>query len=91
VIAGHYAQSRWIGYRFIELRWKDRVLWEADLGLHREQGEWFMVRLPPIPNDVPKLVLQLRVEDRKPSGRNYTLAFVGPIHVLELPVSGDSI
>ena len=37
---------RWAGYRFLELAWQDKVLWEADLGHLPERGDWFLVRLP---------------------------------------------
>jgi hypothetical protein len=76
---------RWAGYRFLELAWHDKVLWETDLGHLPERGEWFLVRLPRIPGDVKELRLRLRAEDRKLSHGNYTLCFVGPIRLMELP------
>lgn len=79
-----YVPARWAGYRYAQLIWNDRVLWEADIGLQRPEGEWFLVRLPPVPDNVPNLSLRLRVEDRKLSMNNYTIAFVGPIRLLEL-------
>lgn len=85
-----YTETRWAGYRFIQLLWDDRVLWEADLGPQRELGDWFMVPLPIIPNDVATLSLRLRVEDRKVSMNNYTIAYVGPIHLVELPPEVDA-
>ncbi|MDW8308994.1 MAG: hypothetical protein RMK20_06440 [Verrucomicrobiales bacterium] len=78
----HY---RWAGYRFLQLRWDERVLWEADLGQIPERGQWFMVRLPRIPDDVPELHLRIRAEDRKLSMNNYTIAYFGPIRLMELP------
>src|ERR1043166_282910 len=76
---------RWAGYRFIELLWQDKVLWEADLDQLPEHGDWFMVRLPPLPESVRELPLRLRVEDRMLSLNNYTICYVGPIRLLELP------
>jgi hypothetical protein len=76
---------RWAGYRFIQLIWQDQVLWEADLGHVPESGEWFLVRLPRIPESVKDLSLRLRVEDRKLSMNNYTISYVGPLRLLELP------
>jgi len=84
-IGGQYLRTRWAGYRFIQLLWEDKVLWEADLGPRRETGEWFLVRLPAIPADVSMLPLRLRVEDRKLGEKNYTIAYVGPIRLLEMP------
>lgn len=78
-------QYRWAGYRFMELRWGERVLWEADLGQIPERGRWFMVRLPRIPDDVRELKLSIRAEDRKLSMNNYTIAYFGPIRLMELP------
>ena len=78
-------QYRWAGYRFLTLKWGDKVLWEADLGYLPERGQWFLVRLPQVSDDVKDLTLRLRVEDRKLSLNNYTLCFVGPIRLLELP------
>jgi hypothetical protein len=76
---------RWAGYRFLELAWQDKVLWETDLGHLPERGDWFLVRLPRVPDGVKDLTLRLHVEDRKLSEGNYTLCFVGPIRLLELP------
>ena len=76
---------RWAGYRFLELAWQDKVLWETDLGHLPERGDWVLVRLPRVPDDVKELTLRLRVEDRMLSQGNYTLCFVGPIRLLELP------
>jgi len=76
---------RWAGYRFIELLWEDKVLWEADLGQIPERGSWFMVRLPRIPDDVKELKLRVRTEDRKLSMNNYTIAYVSPLRLMELP------
>jgi hypothetical protein len=76
---------RWAGYRFVELKWQDKVLWEADLGYLPERGQWFMVRLPRVPDELKELKLRLRAEDRKLSLNNYTLCFVGPIRLMELP------
>jgi len=76
---------RWAGYRFLELKWQNKLLWEADLGCLPERGEWFLVRLPRLPDDLKDLTLRLRAEDRKVSQNNYTLCFVGPIRLLELP------
>jgi hypothetical protein len=78
----HY---RWAGYRFMEIRWGERVLWEADLGQIPERGRWFLVRLPRIPDDVSELKLRVRAEDRKLSMNNYTIAYFGPIRLMELP------
>jgi len=76
---------RWAGYRYLELIWQDKVLWEADMGRLPERGEWFLVHLPRVPDDVKDLKLRLRAEDRKLSHNNYTLCFVSPIRLLELP------
>jgi len=76
---------RWAGYRFLELRWQDRLLWEVDLGQVPERGNWFMVRLPSIPEKVSELRLQVRAADRKLSMNNYTIAYVSPLRLLELP------
>jgi hypothetical protein len=49
-----------------------------------------MIPLPTIPNDVATLSLRLRVEDRKVSMNNYTIAYIGPIHLVELPPEVDA-
>ncbi len=76
---------RWAGYRFIEIRWGERRLWEADMGQIPERGQWFLVRLPPLPETVRELELRVRAEDRKRSMNNYTIAYFGPIRLLEMP------
>lgn len=78
-------KNRWAGYRFLELAWQDKTLWEADVGSLPDRGEWFLVRLPRVPDDVKDLTLRLRIGDRKVSHGNYTLCFVGPIRLMELP------
>ncbi len=76
---------RWAGYRFIQLIWEDKVLWEADLGQIPGRGNWCLVRLPQIPEDLKSLKLRVRVEDRRLSMNNYTVSYFGPIRLLELP------
>lgn len=81
----HYVKWRWAGYRVIRLLHGDRVLWEADLGIQRDQGEWFVVRLPVLPSGIPEARLRLRVENVRATVGNDTLALVGPIRLVELP------
>ena len=50
-----------------------------------DRGEWVLVRLPTLPEDLKTLNLRLRAEDRRVSHGNYTLCFVGPIRLMELP------
>lgn len=76
---------RWAGYRFIQLLWGDKVLWEGDLGYISEGGDWFMIRLPQIPNEVKELKLRVRCEDRKLGMNNYTISYVGPLRLMQLP------
>lgn len=76
---------RWADYRFMQVVWGDKVLWEADMGRLPGKGEWFMVRLPRIPDDVKELKLRVRVEDRRTSMNNYTISYFGPIRLMELP------
>ncbi|UCD29997.1 MAG: hypothetical protein JSV03_05850 [Planctomycetota bacterium] len=82
-IGAEYTTARWAGYRFLELLWEDQLLWEADLGLSWDKGEWFMVNLPEIPEDIETLTLRLRVIDRKMLTVNHTIVFVGPIRLIE--------
>ncbi len=49
------------------------------------KGDWAMVRLPRVPDDVKELKLRTRVEDRKTSMNNYTVTYFGPIRLMELP------
>ena len=76
---------RWAGYRSLKLAWQDKVLWETDVGYLPERGQWFLVRLPPVPDDVKELRLRLRIEDRKLSMNNYTICYVGGMRLMELP------
>jgi hypothetical protein len=76
---------RWAGYRFIQLLRGHEVLWEQDVGRLPERGEWFMVRLPRLPEQLSTLDLRLRVEDRKVSYNNYTICYTGPVRLMELP------
>jgi hypothetical protein len=82
-IGGEDEPNRWAGYRYAELRWGERLIWEADLGRHHPGGEWSMVDLPSVPPDVETLELRLRVMDRRMSTVNHTIAFVGPIRLIE--------
>jgi hypothetical protein len=76
---------RWAGYRFLELVCQDKTIWETDVGQLPERGQWFLVRLPPLPQEIKDLTLRLRIEDRKLSQNNYTICYVGGIRLLELP------
>ncbi len=78
-----FVPARWCGYQSIQLLQADQVLWEADLGWPREAGEWFVVKLPAIPEDQETLVLRLRVDVHR-MVLGYGIAYVGPIRLLEL-------
>jgi len=78
------AKWRWSGSRSIKLLWGDRELWQADLGIPRLTGEWFVVPLPQLPADLDKLPLRLRVEDYHNAKNNLEIVYVGPIHLVEL-------
>ena len=75
--------NRWGGYRTIQLLSDDKVLWQADIGVHRNDGEWFLVKLPILPPDVSKLNLRLRVEDIRDFALD-AMVFVGPIRLVEM-------
>jgi len=79
-----YAKWRWSGYRAIRLLWGERELWQADLGIPRFTGEWFVIPLPTLPADLRTLPLRLRVEDYRPAKANPEIVYVGPIRLLEL-------
>jgi hypothetical protein len=84
LVGGHDVPYRWANHCFAQVLWGDKVLWESDVGPDRESGEWFMAKLPPIPDNVTTIPLRLRVEDRLWSVKNYTLVIVGPIRLIEL-------
>ena len=75
--------NRWGGYRTIQLLDGDQVLWQADISVHRTEGEWFLVKLPTLPQDVSKLNLRLRVEDIRDFALD-SMVFVGPIRLVEM-------
>lgn len=83
-IGGHYVPSRWGGHRFVTLKIGDQVVWEADVGPDRVNGEWFVARIPEVPEGALFLPVTLRVEDRLWSMNNNTLVLVGPIRLVEL-------
>lgn len=90
-VAGHNRESlgletvpnRWGGYRYLQVLWDDMLLWEVDVGVQRTRGEWFMVPLPAIPEDIEVLTLRLRVEDRREPGLD-AMIFVSPMYLLEM-------
>ena len=77
------AIDRWADYRVVRLLMGDKVIWQADIGIHRTEGEWFMVDLPKLPEDMATLNLRLRVEDTRDFGLDCT-TFVGPIRLVEI-------
>jgi len=79
-----YAKWRWSGYRTIFLKSGEQDLWQADLGIPRIEGEWFVVPLPDLPADLETLPLRLRIEDYFPAKNNLEIVYVGPIHLIEL-------
>ncbi len=78
------AKWRWAGSRAIKLLWNEKELWNADLGIPRLTGEWFVVPLPTLPDDLKTLPLRLRVEDYWSAKNNLEIVYVGPIRLLEL-------
>jgi len=82
------AVDRWAGYRYVELLWGDRLLWEADAGPTRLEGGWSLIELPPIPENLDVLPLRLRIVDRKPNGIK-AIVFVSPIYVVEMERRGN--
>lgn len=75
--------NRWATYRVIQLLSDDKVIWQADIGVHRTEGEWFLVDLPTLPEDLKSLNLRLRVEDVRDFALDCTV-FVGPIRLVEI-------
>ncbi len=75
--------NRWGGYRVVRLLDGENLLWEVDIGVHRPEGEWFLVKLPEPPKEVAKLNLRLRVEDVRDFALDCTV-FVGPIRLIEM-------
>ncbi len=75
--------DRWAEHRVIQLWMDDKVIWQADIGVHRTEGEWFMVKLPTLPDDLATLKLRLRVEDVRDFALDCTV-FVGPIRLVEI-------
>jgi hypothetical protein len=80
-----HVKRRWAGYASVQLLWGDRVVWEADLGLSRENCEWDLVRLPAVPETLKERPLRLRVVHHKDSDGMHPLAVVGPVRLVELP------
>lgn len=79
----HYVEHRWAEHRYIRLLNGGRTLWEADLGVRRAPGEWFVIRLENIDPNTEQLGLTLRVEDRKDTV-SYAVAFAGPIYLVQM-------
>ena len=75
--------NRWAGHRVIQLLMDDKPIWQADIGAHRTEGEWFLVDLPTLPDNMAVLKLRLRVEDIRDFALDCTV-FVGPIRLLEV-------
>lgn len=75
--------NRWARHRVIRLLMDDKPIWQADIGVHRTEGEWFLVDLPALPDEVATLNLRLRVEDVRDFALDCTV-FVGPIHLVEI-------
>lgn len=79
-----YAKWRWAGSRSISLHANGQAFWKADLGIPRPQGEWILVPLPTQPEDVKTLPVRVRVEDHENAKNNFTIVYLGPIHLLEM-------
>lgn len=75
--------NRWADHRVIQLIMDEKILWQADIGVHRTEGEWFMVDLPTLPDNLDKLNLRLRVEDTRDFALDCTVLF-GPIRLVEI-------
>jgi hypothetical protein len=75
--------DRWAGYRVIQLFMDDKLIWQADIGIHRTDGEWFLVDLPALPDPLARLDLRLRVQDVRDFALDCTV-LVGPIRLVEI-------
>ena len=75
--------SRWATHRMIQILNEDKVLWQEDIGIHRNDGQWYVVDLPKLPDDLKTLKLRLRVEDVRDWALDCT-TFVSPIRLLEI-------
>ena len=60
-------------------------MWQADPGVKRLPGEWFMIRLPLIPEDVDMLHPRLGVDEIRETHSGKVIALVGPMHLVQLP------
>lgn len=79
-----YAKWRWAESRSLRLLWNDREVWKCDIGIHRLAGEWIVVPLSKLPDDLKTLPLRMRVEDYTNAKNNFEIVYVGPVRLLEL-------
>lgn len=85
-IAYEKVLGRWMGRSFIQLKYQDKVLWEADAGQPRGGGEWVTVALPNVGDDQTEIKLTLRVECRMASFNYGALVLIGPMRAVMAPI-----
>ncbi len=75
--------NRWARHRVLQILMDDKPVWQVDVGVHRTEGEWFLVDLPTIPDETSTLNLRLRVEDVRDFALDCTV-LIGPIRLVEI-------
>ena len=84
-VADTHVTDRWTGYRFMQLRVNDKVVWEADIATDRAGKEWVSVDVTEAAGKADTLRLRFRVEDRRGVGNYSDVTFLGPVRLREGP------
>jgi len=79
-----YFNEKWTGYRFYELLYDGKIIWEEDVALKRDgQNAWSTIDVTDIVNGKKNLKLTFRLRDRKSSNDLQSTTLIGSVRLVE--------
>ena len=83
-LTDEYFNKKWTGYRFYELLYDGKIIWEEDIALKRDgQDAWSTIDVTDIVNGKKKIKLTFRLRDRKSSNDLQSTTLIGPVRLVE--------
>jgi hypothetical protein len=74
-------ESRYPGFRFMQLWANDQLIWEEDIASSRAGQEWVSVDITKLATAGSNLHLRFRVVDKQGVGDHLSVAYLGPVRL----------
>jgi len=82
-LADNFRNELWPGYRFYQLLHGDQILWEEDIEGERKGRRWTSIDISELAMGQEKLLLTLRVFDKRGVVIYPTTSLIGPVRLME--------